>query len=499
MRELTTAWVLLPMRFLLRFIVFLIVLAALGAVAVWQCPASLAIPYLWKSENVTLSDLSGTIWNGHAGLLSLRGQPLGQVDWQLHPRPLLDHKRNADFVIAGAGLSAKGNIEKVAGDTDFRDLVFHAPAALAAQFAHVTNVTPTGDVEGTIPHLAIHGGAMTDVQADLQWHKAAVTAPQAVDFGEAHLRFASTSPGDVAGDVQLTRDAISTSPGGVAGEVRLTRDTMKFTGNFATKGSIAESEWKNVQFHLPAQTLLLPLHVSDITLTGDLDGTIPQLQLHEFLPTDIQGKLTWHDAAMSGAAQAKFGDVEASFTKAADGSITTAINASNGALKADGTFKVLQTQPSIQADWKDVHFHFPAQLATPLMHMPNILPAGDVEGALASMQWRDHWPKQLQGSINWRKAEISGAAQAALGDIEVSFSSVADGSIIGVLNDSGGAALKVDGTFKMTVDDYDVEMILAARNGDAQVGEALHHIGTLQADGSSVLKAQGKTPALFKK
>ncbi len=196
--------------------------------------------------------------------------------------------------------------------------------------------------------------------------------------------------------------------------------------------------------------------------------------------------------------QAKFGNVEASFTKAADGSITATIDASNGALKADGTFKVLQTQPSIQADWKDVHFHFPAQLATPLMHMPNILPAGDVEGTLASMQWRDHWPKQLQGSINWRKAEISGAAQAALGDIEVSFSSVADGSIIGVLNDSGGAALKVDGTFKMTADDYDVEMILAARNGDARIGEALHHIGTLQPDGSSILKTQGKTKPLFK-
>ena len=469
------------MRFILRLIVVLIVLAAVGVVAIWQCPASLAIPYLWKSENVSLEDLSGTIWNGHAGKLSLRGQPLGQVDWQLHPRPLLDKKRNADFVLTGDGLSAKGNFEKAGADTDFRDLAFHAPAALAAQFAHVTGVTPTGDVEGSIPHLAVYGGVMTDVQADVQWHKATVTAPAAVDFGEVHLRFASTSPGNVAGDVQMTREA------------------MKFAGNFVTKGSIAESDWTNVQFHLPAQTMLLPLHINDITLTGDLDGTIPQLQLHEFLPTDIQGKLTWHDAAMSGAAQAKFGDVQASFTKAADGSITTAINASNDALKADGTFKVLQSQPSIQADWKDLHFHFPAQLATPLMHMPNILPTGDVEGTVAIMQWRDHWPKVVQGKLNWRQAEISGATHAQLGDLEVNFSNESDRSVIGVMNDGGSGTLKVDGTFKMTPDDYDIEMILAARNGDAQVREALHHVGTLQPDGSSVLKAQGKTPALFKK
>ena len=470
------------MRFLLRLFVFLIIIAAIGAVAVWQCPASLAIPYLWKSENVTLSDLSGTIWNGHAGKLSLRGQLLGAVDWQLHPRPLLEKKRNADFVITGDGLSTKGSIEKFAGDTDFHDLTFHAPAALAAQFAHIANVTPAGDVEGTIPHLAIHAGELTDIQADVQWHKAAVTAPQAVDFGEAQIRFASTSPGNVAGNMQVTRGA------------------MKFAGNFVTKGGVAESEWHDVQFHLPAQTLLLPLHVADVTLNGDLDGTIPQLQLHEYLPTDIQGKFTWHDAAATGAVQAKFGDIDATFTKAADGSITAAVNASNGVLKADGTFKVLQTQPSIQADWRDVHFHFPAQLATPMIHVANILPAGDIEGGFSRLQWRDHWPQQLQaGKVDWRKAEISGAAQASLGDVELSFSTENDRSIIGVMNDSGAGALKVDGTFKITPDDYDVEMILAARNGDAQVGEALHHIGTLQADGSSVLKTQGKTPTLFRK
>lgn len=470
------------MRFVLRFLIFLIVLAAIGAVALWQCPASIAIPYLWKSQNVTLSDLSGTIWNGHAGKLSLRGELLGQVDWQLYPRPLLEKKRNADFVVSGDGLSAKGNIEKIAGDTDFRNLTFHAPAALAAQFAHIKDATPTGDVEGTIAHLAVHGGEMTDVQADALWHKAAVTTPQPVEFGEVHLRFASTSPGNVAGDVQLTHDA------------------MKFSGNFVTRGSIAESDWKDVQFHLPAQTLLLPLHVSDTTLSGDMDGTIPQLQLHAFLPTDIQGKLTWHDAATGGSMAAKFGEVNATFTKAADGSITAAVDASNGNLKADGTFKVLQTQPSIAVDWHDVHFHFPAQFATPLMHVPNILPLGDIEGSLAAMQWREHWPKQLeQGKVSWRNAEISGAAHAVLGDLDVTFSSVADGSIIGVMNDSGSGALKVDGTFKLTPEDYDAEMLLSARNGDAHVADALHHIGTLQTDGSSILKTQGKTPALFKK
>lgn len=467
------------MRLLLRFFVTLLVLAGIVAIAIWQCPASLVLPYLWTSESVQLSGIAGTIWNGRAERLAWHNQFLGQVAWQLHLRPLLANRRRADFLLTGDGLSVKGSIDKFAGDTDFHALSFRAPAALAARFAGVADLAASGEVEGTIPHLAIHRGEMTDVQADASWHNAAVTAPQAVDFGEAHIRFASTSPGNVAGDVQTVRGS------------------TRFAGSFATKGSLAESEWHDLQFHLPASTLLLPLHVSDIALTGDVDGTIPLLQLHAYLPIDIQGRLVWHDAATAGGVQANFGDVDATFTKSADGSISALVNASNGALEAGGTFKILRTQPGIEADWHDVHFRFPAQLATPVIHSPGILPTGEVAGTISDMQWRDHWPKQLQGKLDWRKAGISAAKQAAFGDIEVTYGAESDSSIIGSMNDSGADALKVEGTFKLTPDTYSIEMILSARNGDAQAVDAVHRVGTLQPDGSSLLKKQGSTAALF--
>lgn len=569
-----------------RLLLFLLIVLVLGGVAVWQCPASLAIPYLWRSTNVSLDDISGTIWNGHAGMLNVRGKPLGAIDWKLHLQPLLQRRRNADFVINGDGLTAQGNYERAGADTDFRDLSFRAPAALAIELARVPNLAVGGDVEGTLPHIAIRAGSFAEVQGELLWHNAALTAPQAITLGEAHIKFGTTEPGAYAGSVQLAHDTMkfsgnfvarggmaesewrdvqfhlpaqlalspllqantelsgdvdgalahvvvsagvlatvegdlnwhnaalvkpqpiefgeahlklvpATEKNSLAGNAQISRDALKFNGSFATKNAFVESTWRDVQFHLPAQLALVALHVNDLTLTGDIDGTIPQLQLHQLLPTDIQGKMTWHDAAVSGAAQAKFGDVAIDFSKAADGSITGSVNGSGGALKADGTFKVLQTQPSIQADWHDLRFAFPAQLATPLIHVPGILPAGSVEGNVAQMQWRDHWPKQLQGKINWRGAELAGATHATLGDIAVEFSTVADGSIIGVLNDSGGA-LKVDGTFKLTPADYDVEMILAARNASPQISDALRHVGTLQPDGSSVLKTQGKTAGLFK-
>ncbi|MEP6939182.1 MAG: type II secretion system protein N [Rudaea sp.] len=569
-----------------RLLLFLLIVIVLGAVAIWQCPASIAIPYLWRSANVSLEDISGTIWNGHAGMLSLRGRPLGAIDWQLHLQPLLQRRRNADFVIKAENLTAQGNYDRAGADTDFRNLSFRAPAALAVELAHVPNLLVGGDVEGTLPHIAVRGGSFAEVQGELLWHNATLTAPQAITLGEAHITFGTTEPGAYAGSVQLAHDAMKFSAnfvakGGMAesewrdvkfhlpaqlalspllpaeaeltgdvdgalarvvvsagalatiegdlawhnaamvkpqalelgearvkltpaaekntlaGSAQVSHDALKFNGNFIARDAFAESTWRDVQFHVPAQFALVALHVTDLALSGDVDGTIPQVQLRKFLPTDIQGKMTWHDAAVTGAAQARFGDVAIDFSKAADGSITGSVNGSDGALKADGTFKVLQTQPSIQADWHNLRFTFPAQLATPLIRVPGILPAGSIEGSVTQMQWREHWPKQLQGKINWRSAELAGAARASLGDIAVEFSTVADGSVIGVLNDSGGA-LKVDGTFKLTPVDYDVEMILAARSANPQITAALHRVGTQQPDGSSVLKTQGKTAGLFK-
>jgi hypothetical protein len=327
------------------------------------------------SETVKLDDLSGTLWNGHAGSLIVRGQPMGQVDWHLHPLPLLQNHRNADFVIAGAGLDAQGNMDKVGAVAEFSNLTFKLPIQLAAQIAHVgASEALAGEVDGSLAHIRLEAG----------W-------PSAVESGEVR----------------------------------------------------------------------------------------------------------WRNAASTRLSHENLGDIEATFASVADGSIAGNLHNTAGKIQFSGTFKIAANR---DIDLTDLAFHFAAELATPLIHVPDINPSGDIDGKIAHVGLRGNlWPTAVQnGSIRWNKAAISGATQANLGNLEVAFSSDNDGNIIGATNDLGGP-LQVDGTFKVTKDAYEAEMLLTARNNDAQIVEALHHVGTLQPNGSSILQTRGPLPALFNK
>jgi Type II secretion system (T2SS), protein N len=359
-----------------RLVLALSVLIVIGVVAVCFLPASFAYRYLMKpSETVTLDDLSGTLWNGHAGSLVVHGQPLGQVDWHLHPLPLLQSHRNVDFVISGAGVDAQGNLDKTGAIAEFRDLTFKMPIQLAAQIAHAS---------------------------------------------------------------------------------------------------------------------------SSESLAGDVGGSLAHIRFQEGWPTDVQsGSIRWHGAATSRLTHENLGDIEATFASVADGAIAGTLHNAAGKLQLSGNFKVAANR---DIELSDLAFHFAAELATPLIHVPDINPSGDIDGKITHVGLHGNlWPTALQnGNIRWNKAAISGATHADLGNLEVAFSSDADGNIIGATNDLGGP-LQVDGTFKVTKEAYEAEMLLTARNGDAQIVEALHHVGTLQPNGSSILQTKGPLPSLFGK
>ncbi len=91
------------------FSVVIPLLIVAAAAAIYFCPASIGYRYLMKpSKTVVSSDLSGTIWNGYAASIAVHDRPLGQLDRQLHFKPLLEGRRVADFSIAGDALKAAG-------------------------------------------------------------------------------------------------------------------------------------------------------------------------------------------------------------------------------------------------------------------------------------------------------------------------------------------------------------------------------------------------------
>ena len=138
----------------------------------------------------------------------------------------------------------------------------------------------------------------------------------------------------------------------------------------------------------------------------------------------------------------------------------------------------------------------PAQFAAPALDIPALQLLGDLEIVVAQARLRQAWPESANGTAHWRNAAVSGAAQAQLGDLEATFASAADGSINGAVHDLGGP-LQVSGTFVVRAGSYDAEAKLLARDGNAQVTEALRYIGEPQADGSSLLRIHGQLFKVF--
>jgi general secretion pathway protein N len=95
------------------------------------------------------------------------------------------------------------------------------------------------------------------------------------------------------------------------------------------------------------------------------------------------------------------------------------------------------------------------------------------------------------GTAYWRNAEVAGAAQARLGDLQATFAATAGGGIAGAVHDLGGP-LQASGTFSVDPDRYAAHARLAARGGNAQVAEALHYVGQPLPDGSRELEIRGR-------
>jgi len=145
---------------------------------------------------------------------------------------------------------------------------------------------------------------------------------------------------------------------------------------------------------------------------------------------------------------------------------------------------------------RDATFRVPARMAEPALDIPALQFVGFIDGTLREAHLHGMWVEQASGTLRWNDAAVAGAAQAQLGNLEATFSSAPDGSIAGVAHDLGGP-LQLNGTFKVNAGSFDADAILAARDGNAQIAEALRYIGQPQADGASHLIVHGQLFKLF--
>lgn len=140
---------------------------------------------------------------------------------------------------------------------------------------------------------------------------------------------------------------------------------------------------------------------------------------------------------------------------------------------------------------EDVDLQLPASLLAPALDLPALKLRGRVQLRLDHAELRDGLPVALRGSARWEDAVVAGAAAAELGTLQLDFAPVPGGGIQGTLSDAGGP-LSARGSFSVSMAGYDVEAVLAPRDGNPQVREALAWVGQPQADGSVLLRIEGR-------
>ena len=145
----------------------------------------------------------------------------------------------------------------------------------------------------------------------------------------------------------------------------------------------------------------------------------------------------------------------------------------------------LTRQPNGAIGVRDFRFSLPAAMFAPALDIPSLQLLGTISGVVDHAMVTNAWVRDADGHARWSDAGVSGDAEARFSDIVADFASQPDGSLGGSVHDDGNGDLELTGTFKASLGAFDAQVVLRARNGNAQVAEALRHIGEIQADGSS--------------
>lgn len=154
----------------------------------------------------------------------------------------------------------------------------------------------------------------------------------------------------------------------------------------------------------------------------------------------------------------------------------------------------LSVRGRVERRWSSWHLHaieaeLPVQWLEPVLASRALRPQGELHLRVDEAQLDGGRLQSLRGELLWLQAAVSGAAVAALGDLQARFAGREDGRIEGQASDRDGP-LSLRGGFVLDASGYRAELHLAAR--DPRIEPALRWLGQPQEDGSRLLILYGK-------
>lgn len=200
-RDQSTKRTMRPVKILLLLVVLALVAAG---VSFWLMPASVAVRYGEKYLGpVTLSGVSGTLWDGHADGVSVLGRDLGELDWHAQKGALLEGRFAADVRIKGADIDAAGAMTRNRdGSLQVHDMRFSVPAELLASSLEAGDTRLLGTISGVVTQAKFATSALSDAHGNARWSGAGVTGASEARFTDMLAEFASQPDGSIGGTVR---------------------------------------------------------------------------------------------------------------------------------------------------------------------------------------------------------------------------------------------------------------------------------------------------------
>jgi general secretion pathway protein N len=172
-------------------------------------PASVILDRL-EPYGVRAGGVTGTVWNGSAGVVQVAQISIGSLTWKLHVLPLFTLRGVADINVRRADGFAQGTISLGKNRVELSDLTAAVP--IAALPPHVAPGGWTGTINAHLTSLTLENNWPTSVNGTVEVMDLTGPVNRPVNIGSYRLRFPAEGAApdtvkgainDISGPVQI--------------------------------------------------------------------------------------------------------------------------------------------------------------------------------------------------------------------------------------------------------------------------------------------------------
>jgi hypothetical protein len=159
----------------MRTLILLGILLFLGFCIAFA-PAGLTSLILDRMHGVDMTRVSGTLWQGE-GDLYVRSEPLGRLQWDVHPATLLEGALGGDFALTDAHHELRGTADVGLNRTFTVDVSGKVGAQTVNRWLEPYDMTISGTINLSSTLLTFDAVTLRDAGGAVDWEGGSITYP----------------------------------------------------------------------------------------------------------------------------------------------------------------------------------------------------------------------------------------------------------------------------------------------------------------------------------